>query len=170
MMGKRRVVVYFLSLGSNIGNTSKNLAAAVRLLGENGVEVVRASSVYETEPVDHLDQPWFLNQVLEVRSSLAPQALLELAKSIEAGLKRGPAVVKGPRTIDIDILLAGDVVVDTPELVIPHPRLARRNFVLIPLAEIAPDIRHPLLGKTVKDLALASSDPSRVKAEKHRRF
>jgi 2-amino-4-hydroxy-6-hydroxymethyldihydropteridine diphosphokinase len=161
-------VIYFLSLGSNLGNRAKNLASAVRFLRENGVEILRASSVYETEPVDNLDQPWFLNQVLEVRSSLDPHALLGLAKSVEARMKRVRTVAKGPRTIDIDILLAGDLVIDTPELVIPHPRLARRNFVLVPLAEIASEIRHPVLGKTVRELAQASADSARVIARKHR--
>jgi 2-amino-4-hydroxy-6-hydroxymethyldihydropteridine diphosphokinase len=155
-------MIYFLSLGSNLGDTLKNLAAAVRLLREGEVEVLRASSVYETEPVDHLDQPWFLNQVLEVRSTLDPRALLGLAKSIETRLKRGPSVAKGPRTIDIDILLAGDLVIDTPDLVIPHPRLTDRNFVLVPLAEIAADVVHPVLGKTLRELAADSPDPSRV--------
>jgi 2-amino-4-hydroxy-6-hydroxymethyldihydropteridine diphosphokinase len=162
-------LVYFLSLGSNLGKRAKNMAAAVRLLRENGVKVLRASSVYETEPVDNLDQPWFLNQVLEVRSSLDPHALLKLAKSIEARMKRVPTVAKGPRTIDIDILLAGDTVLDTPDLVIPHLRLAQRNFVLVPLFEIAPEIRHPILGKTIRELALSSSDPARVIAQKHGR-
>lgn len=155
-------MVYFLSLGSNLGDRSKNLAAAVRLLGEKGVELVKASSIYETEPVDKLDQPWFLNEVIEVRSSLGPRALLDLAKSIEAGLKRVPTVDKGPRTIDIDILLAGGTILDAPELVIPHPRLAHRNFILVPLCEIAPEFRHPVLGETIRELALGSADTARV--------
>jgi 2-amino-4-hydroxy-6-hydroxymethyldihydropteridine diphosphokinase len=162
-------VIYFLGLGSNLGNRAKSLTAAVRLLRKNGVKVLKASSVYETEPVDVPDQPWFLNQVLEVRWSLDPHALLKLAKSIEAGLKRVPSAAKGPRTIDIDILLAGDFVIDTPELVVPHPRLAGRNFVLVPLSEIAPEVRHPVLGKTIRDLALESPDPSRVAAKKRYR-
>jgi 2-amino-4-hydroxy-6-hydroxymethyldihydropteridine diphosphokinase len=158
-------VVYFLSLGSNLGNRTRNLARARRLLRENRAEILRASAVYLTEPVDYADQPWFANQVVEVRSSLDPQALLCLAKSIETRMERVPTVAKGPRTIDIDILLAGDLVIDTPELVIPHPRLARRNFVLVPLAEIASEIRHPFLGKTIRDLALESPDASRVIAK-----
>jgi 2-amino-4-hydroxy-6-hydroxymethyldihydropteridine diphosphokinase len=84
-------------------------------------------------------------------------------------MKRVPTVAKGPRTIDIDILLAGDLVIDTPELVIPHPRLVQRNFVLVPLAEIAPDFVHPVLGKTIRELALASADSARVIAKKRRR-
>ncbi len=157
-----RRLIYFLSLGSNLGNRSANLARARKLLRENGVEVLRASSVYETEPVDHLDQPWFMNQALRVRSSLDPHALLRLAKSIESAMKRVPTVAKGPRTIDIDILFAGATVLDTPDLVIPHPRLAQRNFVLVPLCEIAPEIRHPVLGKTIRELAQASADRARV--------
>ncbi|HUT08464.1 MAG TPA: 2-amino-4-hydroxy-6-hydroxymethyldihydropteridine diphosphokinase [Candidatus Latescibacteria bacterium] len=162
-------MVYFLSLGSNLGDRTRNLAQARKFLRENGAEVLRASSVYETEPVDHLDQGWFLNQVLEVRSFLDPRALLKLAKSIEARQERVPTVDKGPRTIDIDILLAGDTVLEGPDLVVPHPRLAQRNFVLVPLCEIAPETRHPVLGKTIRELALSSSDPARVIARKRKR-
>jgi len=161
-------LIYFLSLGSNVGSRAKNLAAAVRFIRENGIEVLRASSVYETEPVDRLDQPWFLNQILNVRSSLDPPALLGLVKSIEARMKRVPTVAKGPRTIDIDILLAGDTVLDTPDLVIPHPRLAQRNFVLVPLCEIAPETRHPVLGRTIRELLLSSPDPARVVVQKRK--
>lgn len=162
-------MVYFMSLGSNLGNRSANLARARKLLRESGVAVLRASSVYETEPVDHLDQPWFLNQALEVSTRLDPYALLELARSIEVRMKRVPTVAKGPRTIDIDIIFAGDTVLDTPDLTIPHPRLARRNFVLVPLCEIAPEIRHPVLGKTIREMVSSSSDPARVIARKRKR-
>jgi len=156
-------VIYFLGLGSNLGRRSANLERAVRLFVRNGVEVLRASSVYETEPVDFPDQPWFLNQVLKVRSELEPPQLLRLAKAVEAEMKRRPTVAKGPRTIDVDILFAGDLVLETPGLVIPHPRLQLRNFVLVPLKEIAPRLRHPVFGKTVAELALSAGDPSRVK-------
>ena len=162
-------MVYFLSLGSNLGNRSRNLARAGRLLCESGVDILAASSIYLTEPVDKADQPWFANQVLEVRSSLDPPSLLRLAKSIEKKMKRVPTVAKGPRTIDIDILLAGEIVMDTPDLVIPHPRLAQRNFVLVPFGEIAPETRHPALGMTIRELASSSSDPARVFARKSRR-
>jgi len=161
-------MIYFLSLGSNLGNRPRNLARAGKLLRENGVEVLRASAVYETEPVDQPNQPWFLNQVLNVRSALDPPSLLGLAKSIEARMKRVPTAAKGPRTIDIDILFADETILDTPDLVIPHPRLAQRNFVLVPLCEIAPETRHPVLGKTVMELAVSCSDPARVMAKKRR--
>lgn len=154
---------YYLGLGSNLGRRAANLARARRLLEREGVEVLAASSVYETEPVDGIDQPWFLNQVLEVRSELEPAALLRLAKSIETELKRRPTVLKGPRTIDVDILFAGDLVLETPGLVLPHPRLHLRNFVLVPLKEIAPRLCHPVLGKTVAELARSAVDPGLVK-------
>ncbi len=155
-------MIYHLSLGSNLGARARNLARARRLLGTKAVEVIAASSVYETEPVDRADQPFFLNQVLEVRSALAPEELLRTAKAIEARLGRVPAGDKGPRTLDIDILLAGELVIATPELTVPHPRLHLRNFVLVPLAEIAPALVHPVLRRTVRELAAASPDRARV--------
>jgi 2-amino-4-hydroxy-6-hydroxymethyldihydropteridine diphosphokinase len=126
------------------------------------VEVLAASSIYLTEPVDNRDQPWFANQALEIRSALDPPFLLRLAKSVESAMKRVPSVVKGPRTIDIDILFADDLVIDLPDLAIPHPRLAQRNFVLAPLAEIAPDFVHPVFKKTIVLLARESADSSKV--------
>lgn len=158
----------YLSLGSNLGPRERHLARARRLLRGRGIEVVSASSVYETEPVDRADQPWFLNQVVEVETKLDPADLLRAAKAIEAELKRVPSGDKGPRTIDIDILLAGDLVLDTEALTVPHPRLHRRNFVLVPLAEIAPGLVPPGLGRTVRELAAASDDPGRVRVWKPR--
>ena len=149
---------YFLSLGTNLGNRKKNLALACSLLEENGAGILRASSVYRTEPVDVPDQPWFYNQVVEVETEYDPPALLNLVKAIEKKLKRVPALDKGPRTIDIDILLAGNTVIQTRRLMIPHPRLTERNFVLVPLREIAPHAVHPLLHKRVIDLVQASAD------------
>jgi 2-amino-4-hydroxy-6-hydroxymethyldihydropteridine diphosphokinase len=156
-------VIYILGLGSNLGRRAAHLAGARRRLARAGVAVLRASPVYETEPVDYADQPWFLNQVLEVRSGLAPAALLRLVKSIETDMKRLPAAPKGPRTIDIDILLAEDTVLESPELVVPHPRLHLRNFVLVPLAALDPGARHPVLGRSAAELLRECRDRSRVR-------
>jgi 2-amino-4-hydroxy-6-hydroxymethyldihydropteridine diphosphokinase len=155
-------MAYFLSLGSNMGNASRNLERARRLLERGGVEVFKVSSVYRTEPVDLADQPWFFNQVVEIRTDLGPRELLAMVKSIEVKMKRALSVPKGPRKIDIDILLAGKTVLETPGLTIPHPRLALRNFVLVPLREIAPRAVHPVLRKTVRVLAGESPDHSAV--------
>jgi 2-amino-4-hydroxy-6-hydroxymethyldihydropteridine diphosphokinase len=158
-------MIYFLSLGSNIGDRKRNLARARGLLVKNGVAILKASSVYRTEPIDVRNQPWFDNQALEVRTGRTPHELLALAKSIEAALGRVPTIKKGPRTIDIDILLAEDTVLETPELTIPHPQLAARNFVLIPLQEIAPRAVHPVLLKTVHELLDTCPDKSSVLRE-----
>ncbi|HVP91431.1 MAG TPA: 2-amino-4-hydroxy-6-hydroxymethyldihydropteridine diphosphokinase [Terriglobales bacterium] len=162
---RRGKMTYYLALGSNLGDKRRNLERARRRLERAGVEVRRSSSVYRTDPVDFVDQPWFLNQALEVRTDRTPQELLELAKAIEAGLGRVPAETKGPRTIDVDLLLAGETVIESPELTVPHPRLARRNFVLVPLAEIAPRAVHPVLRKTVRELARECPDRSAVVRE-----
>ena len=112
----------------------------------------KASSVYDTEPVGDVNQPRFLNQVCQVYTTLAPMALLSLVKGIERKLGRVPGNPNSPRPIDIDILFYGDQIIETPELIIPHPRLTERAFVLIPLAEIAPALVHPVNGKTIKEL------------------
>lgn len=154
---------YFLSLGTNLGNKRANLALAACLLREKGLAIVRASSIYRTEPVDLPDQPWFYNQVLEVEAAYNPLALLNVVKSIEQEMKRVPSVAKGPRRIDIDIILAGRTVVQTRRLMIPHPRMERRNFVLIPLREIAPHAVHPLLHERIDVLAGRSGDSGAVR-------
>jgi 2-amino-4-hydroxy-6-hydroxymethyldihydropteridine diphosphokinase len=154
---------YFLSLGTNLGSRKRNLALACSLLEEKGVEVLRASSVYRTQPVDVPDQPWFYNQVVEVDTEYDPPTLLNLVKAIEKKLKRVPTFDKGPRTIDIDILLAGNTVIQTRRLKIPHPRMTERNFVLVPLREIAPHAVHPLLHERVVDLVQTSADPAVVR-------
>lgn len=167
---RSRPMIYFLSLGSNLGNLRRNLERARRLLERGGVEILEASSVYRTEPVDFADQPWFFNQVVKARTDLSPPELLALAESIEVKMKRALAAPKGPRKIDIDILLAGKIVLETPVLTIPHPRLALRNFVLVPLKEISPRVVHPVLRKTVRTLAGESPDPSRVFRERRPMF
>lgn len=139
----------YLSLGSNIGNREENLRRAVELLKEAGVRVVQNSSIYETEPQDVHEQPWFLNMVTQVETALFPKQLLGRIHKIERELGRKRTTPRGPRTIDIDILMYGDLVMDSTELQIPHPRMAERRFVLEPLLEIASGVRDPLTKKTV---------------------
>src|SRR5580704_550107 len=119
------------------------------------LHVLRSSSVYETEPRELVDQPWFLNQVVEAETSLFPRQLLTGLKRVEIALGRRHSLPKGPRAIDIDILLYGDAVVSTPDLAIPHPGMGDRRFVLEPLAEIAPHLRHPGTGKSIREMLAA---------------
>lgn len=142
----------YLSLGSNLGDREGNLREASRRLSAAGVETVRRSSIYETQPRDFPEQPWFLNLVLETRTRLFPMQLLSRIHRIEGELGRRRTVSKGPRTIDIDILLFGRFVIATPALEVPHPRLIERRFVLEPLAELAPDLRHPVSRRTMREL------------------
>ncbi len=153
---------YFLSLGSNLGRKKQQLETARRLLRESGVRILKESSLYLTEPVDVRDQPHFLNQVLLVECGLKPEDLLSLTQDLERRMKRLPTRRFGPRRIDIDILLAGRLLCSSRRLRIPHPRLAKRRFVLTGLAEIAPRTRHPRLNKTVGRLLRETGDRSDV--------
>lgn len=141
----------YLSLGSNLGDREKNIASALEMLGQEA-RILKVSSLYETEPVGYKEQPWFLNCVCAAETELTPQALLELAKTIERKLGRKLTHRFGLRTIDIDILFYDDLILDSPDLVIPHPRLTERAFVLVPLKEIAPNLVHPLLDLTIEEL------------------
>lgn len=144
-------VTVYLSLGSNIGDRKVHLRDAISHLERTG-RVMAVSSFYETEPVEVTDQAWFLNCVVELQTSSAPDELMAQILEIEKQMGRERIQKKGPRTIDIDILLFNDAVVDTPELIVPHPAMASRRFVLEPLAEIAPEAHHAVLKKTVQEL------------------
>ncbi len=159
-MNFERVMVY-LSLGSNMGNRQDNLDKALDLLAQR-LSLGQVSSIYDTEPVGNIEQPRFLNLVCQADTRLAPAGLLALAKGIELKLGRAPGTSNTPRPIDIDILFYGEQIIETPELVIPHPRLAERAFVLIPLAEIAPDLVHPVSGKTIRELLQGTSETQGV--------
>ena len=152
----------YLSLGSNIGDREANLRAAIDRVAAPGLRVLRTSPIYETEPVDYADQRWFLNLVLEAETSLFPLQLLARAQKVEHVLGRVRTVPKGPRIIDIDILLYGTAVVRTGKLEIPHPRIAERRFVLAPLHDLVPDLRHPVTRATVAEM-LRSAPPAVVR-------
>jgi 2-amino-4-hydroxy-6-hydroxymethyldihydropteridine diphosphokinase len=149
-------------LGSNIGDREAHLRAAIEALDAGGVRVLRTSPVYETEPVDYRDQAWFLNLVAEGETLLFPIQLLGRIGRIERKLGRVRKVPKGPRTIDIDILFYGTAVVKTDRLEIPHPRIAERRFVLAPLADLAPDLRHPVTRQSIREM-LQNAPPAAVR-------
>jgi 2-amino-4-hydroxy-6-hydroxymethyldihydropteridine diphosphokinase len=158
-------VTAYLSLGSNVGDRLQNLRLACAALVERGVAIRRASSVYETEPVDMREQKWFLNCVIEVETSLPPLRLLYEIEQIEKELGRERSIPKGPRTIDLDILLYGNSIIREKQLAVPHPELHKRRFVLVPLREIAPTLKLPLFDRTPDELVpelMDSSDVNRI--------
>lgn len=154
----------YLGLGSNLGDRRAALAQAIAQLADDHLRILRVSSVYESAPRYFEDQPWFLNQVVEAETALFPRQLLLRAKKIERSLGRTATRRNGPRAIDIDILLFGDARVRTEDLEIPHPRMGERRFVLEPLAELAPDLRHPVTSRKIRDmLSEVMSQPVRIK-------
>lgn len=152
----------YLSAGSNLGDKAANLEYALDELDEAGA-VLRASSYFETEPVGYANQPWFLNLAIELETRLAPSELLVLCLDIEHRRGRERSFPNAPRTLDLDILLYGDSVIREDGLIIPHPRMAERKFVLEPLFQIAPDLLHPVLKKSVRFLLETCADTSRVR-------
>jgi len=160
----------YLSLGANLGDRERRLEEANRRLAEAELDILASSSIYETEPVDYRDQPWFLNQVLRVSTKLAPQALLRQCLKIESEMGRQRLIAKGPRIIDIDILLYENLIIETQgesALIIPHPRLHLRRFVLEPLCELVPDGVHPGLGKSFRQLLEELTDNAQVQKYGH---
>lgn len=152
----------YLSLGSNLGDRAANLRSALARLDAAG-RILAVSALYETQPLEIVDQPWFLNCVAAIETEKTPRELLELALQVEAAMGRVRVHNKGPRNIDIDILLFGDRVVEEPGLKIPHPAMHLRRFVLEPLVEIAPEVRHPVLGKTMRELLAELADGQEVR-------
>ena len=153
-------VTVYLSLGSNLGNRQENLDRALKLISER-MRLGKVSSIYDTEPVGPISQPRFLNLACEVFTRLTPEGLLALFKGIEQKMGRYSRSGE-PRIIDIDIIFFGDKVVKTADLVIPHPQMHERSFVLVPLAEIAPDVIHPVLKKKIKELNKATKEKQGV--------
>ena len=155
----------YLALGSNIGDRLQHLSKAIAGLPKAGLEVVAVSSVYETKPMYKTDQPQFYNLVVEAKTDALPRVLLRRLQSLERELGRRRIVANGPRTIDIDILFFGRFVIQTPDLMVPHPRMEERRFVLEPLAEIAPQLRHPVSKKSIAELLGATMDQPIRKTE-----
>jgi 2-amino-4-hydroxy-6-hydroxymethyldihydropteridine diphosphokinase len=156
----------YLSVGSNLGDRRANISQAIDALAQRGIRVVKTSSIYETEPVGFRDQGWFLNCVVEVETSMEPEELLVSILQIEesSGRRRSAqSVPMGPRIIDIDIILFGEHIIQSDDLQIPHPRMASRKFVLVPLDEIASEAKHPRVNKTIHQLLGETPDHSIVK-------
>lgn len=152
----------YLCLGSNLGEREKNLSQALTILSQK-LNLEKVSFIYETEPIGYKEQPFFLNLVCQVSTDLSPDALLRLAKTIEHNMGREPsAQINAPRVIDIDILLYDTQIIETRDLIIPHPRITERAFVLIPLAEIAPEFVHPRISKSIAELAASIKGHSKV--------
>lgn len=155
----------YVGLGSNLGDRAGNLLLAIRGMLDTGLQISRFSQIFETEPVETFAQPLFLNMVAELRGDTLPAAEEVMARllQVEHSLGRKRDKAKGPRTIDLDLLLYGDETYETELLTVPHPRLHQRRFVLVPLAQLAPKLQHPVLHRTISELLQETADTSEVK-------
>jgi 2-amino-4-hydroxy-6-hydroxymethyldihydropteridine diphosphokinase len=160
-MSNARLV--YIAMGSNVGDRAATLERAVEEMSRAGLRVLRRSSLYATQPVGGPPQAWFLNAVVEAETDWMPLRLLHALQRIERALGRRRTVIRGPRTLDLDVLFYGGSVIHSRELEVPHPRLAQRRFVLAPLAELAPTLSHPLLHKTIAELLAETADSSQVR-------
>lgn len=161
--GGDALITAFIGIGTNVGDRKKHIEQAMRLL-ENppNVKIIKSSALYVTEPIGYVGQDWFLNCVVEITTTITPHELLYHCQAIEEQMGRTRTMMWGPRTIDLDILLYNDECIADDALVIPHPNMHKRRFVLVPLVEIAPDIIHPTLNKTVTDLLQNLKDTHKV--------
>jgi len=145
--------IAYIGLGSNVGDKADNIKKALEILDQfDGLKIVKVSSFYETEPVGYEDQDWFVNAVAKIETTLTAEQLLSIFKRAEKQIGRKDRVRWGPREIDLDLLFYDQIIVNTNDLIIPHPGLHERAFVLAPLAEIAPDFVHPIIKKTIAEL------------------
>ena len=153
----------YIGLGSNLGDRLANIRKAIELMKEEGIEIMKESSIYETEPVGYKEQGWFLNSVVKARTQFSPQGLWKRLEKIEKLMGREREIKWGPRIIDLDILFYGNKVLNGKQLQIPHPELHKRRFVLLPLKEIAPELVHPVLNKTIGEILGELKDNSEVR-------
>jgi 2-amino-4-hydroxy-6-hydroxymethyldihydropteridine diphosphokinase len=154
--------IAYLSIGSNLGDRVATLRSALDELSRAGIPVARTSPVYETEPIGCPEQPWFLNMAAAVQTDMPPRALLSCCLDIEARHGRIRPFPGAPRTLDLDILLIENLILDEPDLTIPHPRMTQRRFVLVPLSDIAPEAFHPVSKEAIRSLLASCPDASKV--------